>query len=158
VSEHGADFVHWLEYQAALLRRVSRGEAVSEPVDWINIIEELKSLARRDRQELRNCIVTILDHLMRLQAAPANHISRGWRTTIVRARDELEALLRDSPSLRLMVPLAITAAHQSAQRIAAMAFAEYCETPTMSLDQLSYTEDQVLGPWLPVSPHGRLWH
>ena len=37
----------------------------------------------------------------------------------------------------------------AAREIAALTLADYDETPTVPLDQLSYTEEQVLGPWLP---------
>jgi hypothetical protein len=37
----------------------------------------------------------------------------------------------------------------AAREIAALALAEYGETPTVPLDQLSYTTEQVLGRWLP---------
>ena len=41
------DVVTWSEQQAALLRRVAAGERVNDQVDWINIIDEVESLAGR---------------------------------------------------------------------------------------------------------------
>jgi hypothetical protein len=106
-------------------------------------------LGRSQEQELANRVSTILDHLMRLQASPASDPRRGWRSTIVRTRAEIERLLKGNRTLRESVPTVIAQELPSAREIAAVALEEYDETPTVALDQLSYTEDQVLGRWLP---------
>ena len=46
MSEHEADVLLWSEHQAALLRRLARGEAVNEFPDWDNIIDEVESVGR----------------------------------------------------------------------------------------------------------------
>jgi hypothetical protein len=61
----------------------------------------------------------------------------------------LETILNDCPSLRPIVVAVIAAELPVARRLAALGLEEYGETPTMPLDQISYTEEQVLGPWLP---------
>jgi Domain of unknown function DUF29 len=146
---YDTDFVRWSERQADLLRRVANGERINDQVDWDNVIEEIESLARRDRQELHNRVVTILDHLMRLQASPASDPRRGWRSTVERIRGEIETILEGNRTLRAELPAILPKAHQTARRIAATALAEYGETPTVPVDQLTYSEDQVLGAWLP---------
>jgi hypothetical protein len=146
---YDTDFVAWTDQQAELLRRVAAGERVNDLVDWTNIIEEVESLGRSQEQELANRVSTILDHLMRLQASPASDPRRGWRSTIVRTRAEIERLLKGNRTLRESVPTVIAQELPSAREIAAVALEEYDETPTVALDQLSYTEDQVLGRWLP---------
>ena len=74
---------------------------------------------------------------------------RGWQRTVVVQRDAIDQLLEENPSLRPSVPATITKALPKAREIAALALAEYAETPAVPLDQLSYTTEQVLGPWMP---------
>ncbi len=143
------DFAAWSVEQGALLRRVADGEPINEEVDWGNVIEEIESLGRAQKNELANRIRTVLEHLLRLAASPANDPKPGWRTTIERSRAEIEALLEGSRSLRPLLDEIIATELPRARKVAATALAEYGEQPTVPLDQLSFTKDQVLGVWLP---------
>jgi uncharacterized protein DUF29 len=40
---YGDDIRLWSERQAALLRRLAAGEAVSEQVDWPHVVEEIET-------------------------------------------------------------------------------------------------------------------
>ena len=146
---YDTDFVAWTDQQAKLLRRVADGERINDLVDWTNIIEEVESLGRSQEQELANRVSTILEHLMRLQASPATDPRRGWRSTIVRTRAEIARLLKGNRTLRESVPAVIVEVLPTARDTVAAVLEEYGETPTVPLDQFSYTEDQVLGRWLP---------
>jgi Domain of unknown function DUF29 len=146
---YNEDFVLWSDRQAQLLRRVAGGEQVNDRVDWTNIIEEIEGLARHARNDLRSRILTVLDHLLRLQASPTHDPRRSWQRTVVVQRDAIDQLLEENPSLRPSVPATITKALPKAREIAALALAEYAETPAVPLDQLSYTTEQVLCPWMP---------
>ena len=53
------DFVRWTEEQAAALRR-AKGSNL--PLDWENLAEEIESLGKSDRRELRSQITRILRH------------------------------------------------------------------------------------------------
>jgi predicted YcjX-like family ATPase len=59
------DFVRWTEEQAAALRQAKRSNL---PLDWENLAEEIESLGRSDRRELRLQITRILRHLLKLEA------------------------------------------------------------------------------------------
>ena len=146
---YDTDFVLWSERQAGLLRRIANGEHINDQVDWANVIEEIESLSRSDRRALRTRVRTILYHLIRLQASPAIAPRAGWLNTVIEQRDQLQTVLDDSPSLLPTVAAAIADELPKARRQAALALTGYGEAPTVPLDQLSYTEDQVLGPWLP---------
>jgi len=146
---YDTDVVAWSERQADLLRRVAAGERVNDLVDWTNIVEEIETLGRSERSRLASHICTVLEHLMRLQAAPATDPRRGWRATVGRARISIAKVLEENPSLVPTVPAVVAAEIPIARQLTALAFEEHGETPTVPLDQLSYTEDQVLGPWLP---------
>jgi hypothetical protein len=43
-----ADIVAWSENQAALLRRLATGERVNNQIDWVNVVEEIESVADRN--------------------------------------------------------------------------------------------------------------
>jgi hypothetical protein len=56
-------FALWSE--AALLRRMGNHERVNNQVDWGNVAEEIESLGRNDRREIRSRL--ICEHLLKWQ-------------------------------------------------------------------------------------------
>lgn len=149
MSDYDTDLVIWADRQAGLLRRMGAGERVNDQVDWENVAEEIEALARSDRRELRNRVRTILVHLIKLQASPATEPRAGWLETIHEQRNIIAGLLDDSPSLRPQVGAAITREMAAARSQAAAAFAAHNETPRADPAAMTFTVDQVLGPWLP---------
>ena len=149
MSDYDTDVLVWSERQAELLRRMGAGERVNDQVDWANVAEEIESLGKSDRRELRSRVRTILVHLIKLQASPAAEPRAGWRETIQQQRAEIRGLINDSPSLRPTVPAAIEEEIEEAGQIAALALAGFDETPRIAPGTLSFTADQVLGPWMP---------
>jgi hypothetical protein len=96
------DFVRWTEEQAAALRRAkslppagTRGSNLL--LDWENLAEEIESLGKSDRRELRSQITWVPRHLLKLDVSPAAELRAGWRATSKRGRNR--GSLRDSPSL-----------------------------------------------------------
>lgn len=59
-------------------------------------------MGKRDRREVDSRVTVLLTHLLKWQKQP-EHRSRSWKSTILTQRDELESILRDSPSLRRRV-------------------------------------------------------
>ena len=55
MSEYEADVLLWSEHQAALLRRLARGEAVNERPDWDNIIDEVESVGSEQLHAVECC-------------------------------------------------------------------------------------------------------
>ena len=146
------DFVLWTEEQAALLRRAKDSNL---PLDWENLAEEIESLGRSDKRELRSQIRRILRHLFKLEASPSAEPRAGWRTTIRDARSEIEDLLRDSPSLGREVDALVGEEVGSAATLAAGDMAEYGEPPGMIETRQQaggFTAAQVLGDWFPAAP------
>jgi uncharacterized protein DUF29 len=149
MGDYDTDVAVWSERQAALLRRTGAGERVNDQVDWENVAEEIDSLGRSDRRELRSRVRTILLHLMKLQASPATEPHPGWRQTILRERIEIRGLFKDSPSLRPTVPAVIAEEIEDARTLAVGDLAEYHKEPRSNPAGITYTVDQVLGPWMP---------
>ena len=146
---YDTDLVIWSERQAALLRRMAAGERVNDQVDWENVAEEIAALGISDRRELRNRVRTILAHLLKLQISPATEPRAGWRETVLEQRAQLRTLLRDSPSLKLALPVVIGDELPDARALAQASLAVHKEQPRVDPAGLTYTDEQVLGPWLP---------
>lgn len=146
---YDSDLLLWSEQQADLLRQIAAGERVNDQIDWSSIAEEVEALGKRDKRELQNRITTILLHLIKLQASPAIEPRLGWRETIREQRRGIQLLLEDSPSLRPLVPSAISKVLSCSREGAKASLVDRAEEPRVDLAGLDYTEDQVLGPWLP---------
>lgn len=94
------DIVLWSERQADLLRRRAAGELVNDArLDWLNIAEEIESVGRNDKREVRSRLARLCQHLLKWAYQPDQR-SSGWRGTIREQRHELHDLFDDSPSLR----------------------------------------------------------
>ncbi|MBN3926832.1 DUF29 domain-containing protein [Nostoc sp. NMS4] len=131
------DFYDWTQKQVSLLKTQQWDQ-----LDSVNLIEEIETLGRRERQELRNRLGVLLGHLLKWQFQPEKR-SNSWLGTIREQRVQIKLLLQDSPSLKpyldevfltiyeLGVALAIRETELGQQ-----VFPEIC----------SYTLDQTLNP------------
>ena len=143
------DTAKWADQQARALRAAAQART-NLAIDWENVAEEIEALARSERRELRNRIRTILIHLIRLQASPAQAPRNSWRATVREQRQEIADVLRDNPSLRPTVAEVIAAELEPAKNSVRASLDDYGETPRVDMAGLVYTEDQVLGAWLPT--------
>jgi hypothetical protein len=141
------DFVRWTEQQSSALREAARA-GTNLPLDWENLAEEIESLGRSLRHELRSRIAVILEHLLKLEYSPASDPRRGWIETIVRERSEIELLLADNPSLRRDVGRIITEEAPRVARLTARVLRLHGEDRG-NLAAPTYIEGQVLGDWFP---------
>jgi hypothetical protein len=124
-------------------------------IDKIRVsAEEIESLGKSDRRELRSQIRRILRHLFKLDATPAADPRAGWRTTIRDARVEIEAVQRDSPSLRREVEDFVSEEAGLAAKSAAAAFEQHGDAVRVRLDKGGFTAEQVLGGWFPEAADG----
>jgi len=144
-ASYEQDFVLWTREQADALRSAARAGA-NLPIDWGNVAEEIESLGRSDRNEISSRIGTIIEHLLKLQSSPATAPRGGWRATVVRERGVVIDRLADSPSLRPQVTELIEREARRARRAVALELDEYGERLAQLPD---YTEEQILGDWLP---------
>jgi hypothetical protein len=124
------DFYAWSYEQARALR--DRRSAV---LDWENLAEEIESLGRSDRREVRSRLQVILVHLLKWKHQKKKR-SPSWTRSISEQRDKLEMILADSATLRREVPDLIVKTFPSARRKASreMRFspAETEQLPTTS--------------------------
>lgn len=88
------DFALWLQETAELLKQQRLAE-----VDWHNLIEEIESMGRSEKQALQSNLQVVLMHLLQYQYQPQKR-SNSWRFTLIEHRDRLNVALEDSPSLK----------------------------------------------------------
>jgi len=143
------DFVRWTEEQAAALRAAA-ALGTNLPLDWENLAEEIDSLGRSLKHELRSRLMTILEHLLKLQHSPATDPRRGWMETISRERVLVEDLLEESPSLRAELDKAIEQTKPKATRLATRSLFGFGEAAEIAAPP--YTAEQILGDWFPGDP------
>jgi len=92
--DYEEDFYLWTVEQARLLRS---GELSA--IDAANIAEEIESMGRSDRRELKSRLIVLLAHLLKWRYQPDAQ-SRSWSSTIREQRQQIDLVLEDSPSLR----------------------------------------------------------
>jgi hypothetical protein len=102
------DLFAWTQEQAALLRAHTL-----DGLDWENLAEEIESMGRRDRRELKSRLRVVLLQLLKWQAQPDLR-GASWRKTLLTQRLELRDLLQQSPSLRREVSDLIRGAYGDA--------------------------------------------
>ena len=129
------DFFAWTQEQARLLR-----DGELSDVDAENLAEEIESMGKSDRREIRNRLTVLLTHLLKWQFQPGNRAT-SWTGTIVEQRQQIGAVLDDSPSLRPVLPGYFDQAYARACKLAA---AETDIPEVVFPKRCPYTPDQIL--------------
>ena len=91
---YAADFFAWTQRQAKLLR-----ERRWDDLDLENLVEEVESVGRSDKREIRSRLVVLLAHLLKWKVQPGAR-SNSWSATIREQRREIARVVEDSPSLQ----------------------------------------------------------
>lgn len=110
----------WTQEQARLLR-----SGALRALDAANLAEEIESIGRSDRRELKSRLTVLLAHLLILLAHlliwehQPEQRSTGWLGTIVEQRRRIADLLADSPSLATALEDSLAAAYADARDDAA---------------------------------------
>lgn len=97
---YDADIVAWSEQQAALLRRLARGELVNG-VDWENVIEELESVGRSQTDAVDSHLFQCLLHLAKATGSADLDLQKHWLTEV--AVQQQQAARRFAPSMRQLI-------------------------------------------------------
>lgn len=131
------DFYAWTQQQAKLL-----SEGCWHQLDVTNIIEEIESLGKRERQQLRNRLGLLLGHLLKWQFQ-RTHRSKSWLATIREQRRRLMILLEENPSLQSYLSEAIAIAYALATDLVVQETPlDYGDLPEIS----PYTWEQAIDP------------
>ncbi|MBW4580240.1 MAG: DUF29 domain-containing protein [Tildeniella nuda ZEHNDER 1965/U140] len=98
MSTYDTDFYAWTQTQAQHLKA-----GKWEQLDIENLVEEIESLGKREKQELRNRFRVLLGHLLKWQHQP-NQRSHSWQATIREQRRRIVQHLEENPSLQPYLP------------------------------------------------------
>lgn len=92
-SLYDTDILLWSEKQVSLLQSKKFNQ-----LDLENIIEEIESLGKSERDSFLSSIRLIIQHLLKWEYQPELR-SKSWKDTIDRERLNLIDYLEDTPSL-----------------------------------------------------------
>jgi hypothetical protein len=131
------DFYAWTQEQVNLLKTQQWDQ-----LDTVNLIEEIETLGRRERQELRNRLGVLLGHLLKWQFQPEKR-NNSWLGTIREQRVQIKLLMQDSPSLKPYLDEVFITVYELGLALA-IRETELCENVFPEL--CPYTLGQVLNP------------
>lgn len=100
------DFYAWTQQQVSLIK-----DQQWDRLDTVNLIEEIETLGRKERQELRNRLGMLLGHLLKWQFQPEKR-NNSWLSTIREQRVQIKLLLQDNPSLKPYLDEVFLAAYE----------------------------------------------
>ena len=106
------DYHLWLEETSKLLKAQDFAN-----IDLENLIEEIESLGRSERNKLISSLRLIYQHLLKWQYQPSKR-STSWNYTISRERDNVSDYIEDNPSLKNLLhdSASLTKAYQRGRR------------------------------------------
>jgi hypothetical protein len=87
------DFYEWTVVQAQALRDMHPTE-----LDWENLAEEIESLGRSSRSEVRSRMTVLLQHLLKWEHQPDGR-SNSWAASILEQRQRIADVIEESPTL-----------------------------------------------------------
>jgi hypothetical protein len=103
---YDTDFYAWTQEQAKLL-----SQGAWERLDIPNLVEEIESLGKQQRQELRNRLGILIGHLLKWEFQ-AERRSKSWFVTIREQRRQILDVLAENPSLKPYLPDALEKAYK----------------------------------------------
>lgn len=108
------DYYLWLETTAKQLKKGSLKD-----VDLANLIEEIESLGRKERAELRNRLKILFEHMLKVNywEKEKEWNQRGWNLTIKEQKLQIKRLMADSPSLKSQLQTINREAYEDALEI-----------------------------------------
>lgn len=113
-SLYEKDFYLWITSTIQSLK-----EEQFHELDLTNLIIELESMGKREKRELYSLLLVLIEHLLKLyywEAQKADNY-RGWKNTVIEQRKQIEILLRESPSLKSLLPESLPTLYQDAREI-----------------------------------------
>lgn len=131
------DFYAWTQEQVTLLK-----DQHWDQLDRLNLIEEIETLGRKERKELRNRLGLLFGHLLKWQFQPEKR-SNSWLGTIREQRIQIKLLLQDSPSLNPYLEEVFLTAYELGL---ALAIRETHLGEQVFPEACPYTPEQIMNP------------
>ncbi len=134
------DFYAWTLEQSKLLKVGN-----FKDLDVVNLAEEIESLGKQQRQELRNRLGILIGHLLKWDYQSEKR-SKSWQATIREQRREILRLLQENPSLQPYSAEAAADAYESGLDLVVRETPlDYKNFP----EDCDYTVEQLLDPDFP---------
>ena len=134
------DFYAWTQTQVELMKHGNLNA-----LDLANLMEEIQSLGKQQKQELRNRLGVLIGHLLKWQYQP-NFRSKSWRVTIRGQRRRIKEHILENPSLKSYLHQAIAEEFPDGIDLVLK------ETPLEEKDlpsECPYTVEQIFDPLFP---------
>jgi len=106
------DFYAWTQEQAQLIRHHQWSQ-----LDLPNLLEEIESLGRQQRAELRSRLKVLIGHLLKWEYQLERR-SRSWLMTIRVQRRDNQELLEENPRLEPYLQEALQKVYESGRDLA----------------------------------------
>lgn len=91
------DVILWSQEQARALR-----ERDFSKLDIEHLADEIEDVGKSEKRELANRMAVLLAHLLRWRWQPERR-SASWRRTIDHQRERIALLIRETPSLKVVL-------------------------------------------------------
>ncbi len=140
IITYETDFLSWTQQQSALLRAGRWTQ-----IDREHIAEELEEMGKEQKLALQSLLRQILLHLLKLNYSPAQSPKGRWAEEIIEFRDQAQARIEATPSLKHYAPDLFDKAWQQARRAAEKTFALHREQVKVP-EHCPYSLEQVLDP------------
>jgi hypothetical protein len=140
------DYFLWLTSTAEQLKQGRFSE-----LDLENLVEEIDSMGKSQKNAIKNLLIILLVHLLKLAYWETERERTGnhWRIEIMAFRDQLHDLLSSSPSLKSYVSEIFQEAYRKAiRRVAGEMKVKRQNFPEFSPINLEKTLDD---DWFPIS-------
>ncbi len=142
INLYDQDFNLWLENTINSLR-----EGKLLEIDYENLIEELESMGRSEKNALKSNLKVLLMHLLKYKYQPEKR-TNSWRYTITEHRQRIRDSLENSPSLNSFLIGIFEKCYQDARRLASdetglsiNQFPQYCPFLFDDVLNLDYLPD-----------------
>jgi hypothetical protein len=112
-SLYDRDFYLWLQTTINILKEGKFAE-----VDLENLLEELESMGRSDKNALKSNLKVLLMHLLKYKYQPEKR-TNSWRYIILEHRQRLRDTFKTSPSLYRFFEDIFNESYQDARELAA---------------------------------------
>lgn len=136
LSLYDVDYQIWLSKTLAQLQSHD-----FENIDLENLIEELSSLGKSDKNAISSYLMRLCEHLLKVKywETEREQCVRGWNLEILNFRIQIQEKLEDSPSLRIFLEDNFTKQYKNARKLFLQASgldkAIIPENPCFTLDQ-----------------------
>jgi hypothetical protein len=91
---YDTDLACWIDQQMKYLKNKQ-----FDQLDIENLLEEMESMGKTEPRTIRSYFVILIAHLLKWEYQPEER-SGSWDSSITNSRNEINWLLKDSPSLK----------------------------------------------------------